>query len=175
MFDLASLDTSAADDGGIWLPIVHPATGEPLSLEFRIKSKNSDNVRAKAKRYISRLQTDRDFREKGKVDLDLAEAHRIDTLVLCTVDWRDGGDTDAPSRTYRPEICIDKNWVPFSAAKAREIYSRHGFAWLRAQVDTAAEDEANFLPKGEANSTSTQDTSSPSPVRPTVATPLTEA
>ena len=175
MFDLSSLDTAVADDGGIWLPIMHPKTGEPLSLEFRVRSKNSDAVRAKAKRYISRLQVDRGFREKGKVDLDVAEAHSIDTLVLCTVDWRDCADVDATVKTYRAEICISKEWVPFSAAKAREIYAHHGWSWLRAQVQAAAEDEANFLPQGETSFLNTQSTSSPSPAPTTPATVLRAA
>ena len=175
MFDLSSLDTAVADDGGIWLPIMHPKTGEPLSLEFRVRSKNSDAVRAKAKRYISRLQVDRGFREKGKVDLDVAEAHSIDTLVLCTVDWRDCTDVDAAVKTYRAEICISKEWVPFSAAKAREIYAHHGWSWLRAQVQAAAEDEANFLPQGETSFLNTQSTSSPSPAPTTPATALRAA
>ena len=175
MFDLSSLDTAVADDGGIWLPITHPKTGEPLSLEFRVRSKNSDAVRAKAKRYISRLQTDRDFREKGKVDLDVAEAHSIDTLVLCTVDWRDCADVNAAVKTYRPEICINKEWIPFSAAKAREIYAHHGWSWLRAQVQAASEDEANFLPSGETSFANTPSTSSPSPVQPIRATAVAEA
>ena len=167
MFDLSTLNTTAADDSGIWLPINHPVSGDPLGLEFRVKSKNCDVVRAKAKRYISRLQTDRDFREKGKVDLDAAEAHRIEVLVMCTADWRYCDALEAKPPVYRPDICIDKEWVSFSAAKVKEIYSQTGWAWLRAQVEAAAEDESRFLPQGVPLSTDTLNTSSLSAV-PTI-------
>lgn len=162
MFDLATLNTAAADDGGVWVPINHPVSTDPLGVEFLVRSKNSDAVRAKSKRYISRLQTDRDFREKGKVDLDLAETHRIETLVLCTMGWRFCDNVGEP----RPEILLSGEWVAFSAARARALYEDHGFAWLRTQVEATAEDEANFLPKGVKPSTNTPATASPSPVQP---------
>ena len=168
--DLSALDTAAADDSGIWLPINHPKTGDPIGLELKVRSKNSDAVRAKSKRYISRLQSDRDFREKGKVDLDAAEAHRIEVLALCTVDWR-SYDTDAAAQVYRPEICISKEWIPFSAAAVRDVYNNKGWSWLRAQVEAAADDESNFLPKGVPPSTGTLNTSSPLAAPPIWVTP----
>lgn len=167
MFDLSSLNTAAADDSGIWLPINHPGTGEPVGIEFRVRSKNCDVVRAKAKRYISRLQTDRDFREKGKVDLDAAEAHRIEVLVMCTAAWRYCDALEAKPRVYRSEIYVANEWVQFSAAKAKEIYMDSGWSWLFDQVEAAAKDEFNFLPQGVPLSTDTLNTSSLSAV-PTI-------
>lgn len=166
MLDLASLNTAAADDGGIWVEIKHPKTGEPTGIEFRVRSKNCNDVRVKSKRYMNRLQVDADFRTKGKVDLDVAEDHRTEVLVLCTLDWR-SYESESEPRVYRAEIPINKNWVPFSASAARDVYENKGWSWLRAQIEAATEDGANFLPKAVPSSTGTLNTSSPSAVRTT--------
>lgn len=164
--DLLALNTAAADNGGIWLPIKHPNTGDALGIEFRVRSKNSNLVRAKSKRYMERLQSSRDWREKQKVDMDQSEANVLEIAAICTADWRYRDPLSAETR-YRPEIQIGPDWFAHSHEKAREIYNDIGWSWLFVQVDNFAKEESNFLPQGVPLSTDTLNTSSLSAV-PTI-------
>ena len=76
--DLNTLNTAALDERGALFTPRHPATLEPLDMAIRLRSKNCESVRAKARAFIKRIQTSADFRKTGIVDADLAEAQAID-------------------------------------------------------------------------------------------------
>jgi hypothetical protein len=129
--DLGQLDTGAASEGGVDMPVRHPVTNAPLldgetPVTIRVLGMDS-----KAFRKATRANQDR--RLKGMryrtPTADEIDAEGLDLLVKCTAAWSG--------------IELDGAPLECTPANVRTLYTR--FVWLREQVDTAIGDRGNFL------------------------------
>ena len=139
--DLSSLNTAAADEGGVEFVPLHPATREPLDMTIKLRSANCESVRRKARALLKRLQSNPEFRKDGPIDPEFAEAQAIDRLITCTVSWSG--------------VVYNGAALDCAAENARRIYGDPGLRWLRDQVSAFVEDQTNFLPKAVPSSTGT--------------------
>lgn len=129
MDDLNSFDTIPQANEGAKCYLKDLRTGKPTSLYITVRGMDSDAFRE------LKVERARDMalrREQGNLE-DLTPAEReeltIDSLARMTTSWF---------------IKLGGVEVPFSVAKAREIY--RGYPAVREQVNLFMADRANFLP-----------------------------
>lgn len=127
--DLAQLDMTSMADIGAEMPVIHPATLEPLKYNghpviIKLYGQDStafrEEMQNRAKIQLARRQ---------KIDVEKLTSDAADLLAACTIGWvglTEGGQE-----------------IEFSRENAKRIYTKYG--WLRQQVDEFVSDRANFF------------------------------
>lgn len=126
--DLSALDSVSCAEVGSSLEILHPATKEPTGIIIRLLGADSKVYREKQLALMRKRF--RGGKSSQHLSLNAAEADAIGVIAACTVGWE--------NLEEHGEL------VPFSEAKARDIYTR--YPAIREQVSAFIEDRANFLP-----------------------------
>lgn len=152
-FDLAALDTSAASDAGVNIPIVHPITKEPVGINIKILGKHSTTFRELVRERINKRVKEESMAAKRGKQLDPKTAEEVERealemLVACTVDWEtevfhidDKGNRVIDE--VKPTILFNGERYPFNAKNGLLIYSK--MLVIREQVDEAIGDLENFI------------------------------
>lgn len=156
--DLSTLNTARLDEeGAVFIPRHPDSPYGKLDIEILLRSSNCATVRAKSRAFMTALQTDPDYKKTGAMDSEQIERHGTETLVACTVGWKN--------------VMIGGKEFAYSPANARSIWGDPGWAWLRQQAQAFIAEAANFLPKDAPASTPTLSASSSLPARSTEQSP----
>ncbi len=138
-FDLGAIETRKYAEQGVFFPILHSVTGEPIvddkGEQLKIKISGAD---------ASRIKTAVEEREAARKAADATEKPPaiqsswqkreqdvIDDLVLLTEGWTDN-------------IELDGQPFPFSKENAAVLYSR--FPEIAEQMTRKATNRLNFMP-----------------------------
>lgn len=149
-FDLGLIETRKHVEVGVFFPILHPKTREPL------KDENGDEIKirisgADASRIKSAVEERQAARRAAAVAAEAAaaakgqqpgaavveygwqdrEKERVDDLVLLTEGWTDN-------------VMLDGKPLPFSKENARTLYER--FPEIAEQMAALATNRLNFMP-----------------------------
>ena len=127
--DLSLLNTQKLANDGAWMRVVNIATGEETDIEILLAGADSEQFRD-AKRQWDRRRRDKLERGRGLPTADELEKARLETLVACTLDWRN--------------LEIDGQPLACNKVAAHQVY--RNFPWLREQADAFIDDRRNFLP-----------------------------
>jgi len=140
-FDLSRIETRKHAESGVFFPIRHPATGEPILDEagnpLQIKISGADASRIKSaveQRQQKRQEAIAAAKPDAKPDFNtwtVREKDMIDDLVLLTEGWTDN-------------IELDGFPLPFSKENAEILYTR--FPEIAEQMTRAATNRINFMP-----------------------------
>lgn len=125
VIDLATLDTSNAQEEGIDVTILHPKTDEPLGITIRIAGVDSDRAKRARREILDR----RIRKRKRSFTAKEIEEDELQQLAAQTISWSG--------------VIIDGREVPLSADNAIALYKR--FPFIKRQVDAEAGDIAGFL------------------------------
>src|SRR5262245_44394549 len=85
--DLTLLDTRKLSNEGVWMRVVNPGTGEETDIEILIAGVDSEQFRS-AKRNWENQRRAKLEKGAGLPTTDELERARLQTLVACTLDWR---------------------------------------------------------------------------------------
>jgi hypothetical protein len=139
-FDLGVIETRKYAEEGVFFPVLHPKTGEPLKddagSEIKIKISGGDASRIKSaveERQAARKALDADAK-KGEVveyNWQMREQDIVDDLVLLTEGWTDN-------------VELDGKPLAFSKVNARILYQR--FPEIAEQMSVRATNRLNFMP-----------------------------
>ncbi len=131
--DLSSLDVKTGSDQGFKLYLLHPGTGEPLSLWIDILGADSDAYQDKKREIVKTWEERLKRDQRAKLSDDEAEEQGRDLLVAATRGWC-------------AEMKLDGELLPFSVENARQLYANKRFPWIPEQVYRGIHKRANFLP-----------------------------
>ena len=129
-FDLNALDMAPVLDAPFEFEVVHPVNG-PVGWFISVYSKES----AAFQEFGRRLTNEQLARQIGKPEVATVEKYQdteTNALVACTAGWRGAPVVDGAPFDFTPD-------------NARSIYARHGFEWLRQQVDENIGNTGNFM------------------------------
>lgn len=141
-FDLGSIETRKYAEEGVFFPIRHPKTNEPLldDNEQPLQIKISGADASRIKNAVEKRQRDRRAAlaavkpgepEPDFVSWEVREQDVVDDLVLLTEGWTDN-------------IELDGKPLPFSKENAAILYKR--FPEIAQQMTENATNRINFLP-----------------------------
>lgn len=125
------VDTQARFNEGVWVPI--KLDGEPIGLEFRMRSRHSDIGEKLAKEQQRKLRAQ--FQKHRRVEVQDPEEldrERLDYILALAIDWR--GEAIADEQGNVPK---------FETSVVREFLQRE--SWMIPQLDSAAGDDSAFL------------------------------
>jgi hypothetical protein len=138
VFDLGAFDSVTRSNEGIWIPILHPITGEETSTEFCMLGPDSaeytawqDEQAKKTQEYMiremanARLKKKRSATEQAQLDLETD----IDLLCRLTKGWKE-------ARWNGEEL-------EFTPENVRMVFSKN--AVIRLQLRRDIEDRERFF------------------------------
>ena len=138
-FDLASIDTVAACNGGFEVELKHPVTQAPLGIFWKVVGSESDAFKEHIKENINaRIRQEASAKKRGKElpvrTIEEIESDGIDLLLVCSLGWR---STDSAT------IPFEGQQLEFNIPNARKVLTR--LPWVKAQIDEAIGDLENFM------------------------------
>lgn len=126
MVDLKEFDSlRAAQEDGIDVKILHPASGEELGITIRVAGPDSERLR-KAR---AAVLTERMSRRAGKVTPQDMERDALAQLSAAVISWSG--------------VVVDGREIECSRQNVAELFTR--FPFIREQVDIAVGDRAGFM------------------------------
>lgn len=125
VIDLATLDTSKAQDEGIEVTILHPKTEEPLGITIRVAGVDSDRAKRARREILDR----RIRKRKRSFTAKEIEDDELQQLAAQTISWTG--------------VVIDGKEIELTPDSAAALYRR--FPFIKRQVDVEAGDIAGFL------------------------------
>lgn len=125
-FDLASLDTLAAQEDGRDIRIVHPGTGADLGIVIKVAGPDSERVR-KARAVVINARLAR--RNQKPLTADQLETEATRVTAAAVISWVGVSESGKP--------------IECSQAEAERIFTKYPF--IREQVDADAGDRAGFM------------------------------
>jgi hypothetical protein len=138
IFDLGNFDLAKANKDGVWVPVLHPVTREPIE-GMRRKIMGSDSKIYK--------QAQADLAKKGLSDKTASKKLTADGYDSYIQTQHDNG-------TYILSRCIieweghvlDGNSLPCDQGTKEMILDSEHWGWYRDDVDKDIHDRKNFLP-----------------------------
>jgi hypothetical protein len=150
MIDLAKLNT--ASELAFDLELLSPKDDEPTGLFIQLIGMQSAPVRAAVRDNTNDILK-RNFEAQRKATVKAPTADEADRrgakiLAAATVGWYSKEPSVKPGEPDKIEqgLPFGETRLAFSTAEAEKLYANPGFDWLRAQVDRAVGEVANFLP-----------------------------
>lgn len=139
--DFSTLDSQAACDAGTTIPIISPATAEPMvddedgqPVTITILGIDSAKLRKVAKDNINRRVNSFRKGKDAEFDIDEADAQKFKLYAAATIAWHG--------------IALDsKEPLECNEANAFRFYSDPRFPWLIEQIDKAIADRQRFFKK----------------------------
>jgi len=133
VFDITTLNTSAAANKGVTITIRHPESNAKLPLKVTILGADSDKYRRVADASLNEV-----FKQIAKTGKTLRTAEdvreeRINAVCDCITGWEAFGNGEASLE------CTPEN--------KKAVFENPGYGWMLDQVDAGIRDRANFLPK----------------------------
>jgi hypothetical protein len=124
-FDFQQLDTSDASEQGVWAPVLHPVTRQPVpGAELLIASYDSEHAKEQ-KRKIQKRRA-----RTAEITPEDVEQDALDIVCSVVLDWRGIGWQGEELR--------------FGPTNRKMLLTRE--PWLRRFVDAAAQETQRFLP-----------------------------
>lgn len=132
--DFANFDTKTKSDEGVWLPIYAP-DGSAVIAEFKIAGRDS--------KILKRRQQEIAKKSKNKKKITAAEEEQdtIDTIAICTLDWR-MLDEDG-NKGKDGVVVVDGKEIEISFDNAKTFYQSWNF--VAEQVVEYIADRTYFL------------------------------
>lgn len=101
--------------------------GEPTGIKLHLQGQDTAEFRTTAKAFAKRQLE----RKDKTLDFDEMEKERIELVTVCVVDWEN-----------LQEDGVD---VPFSKAKAKELFSNPKLVFIVEQIEEFVAQRANFF------------------------------
>lgn len=151
MIDLAKLNAAEASEATFDLELRHPVTEEPTGLFISLVGLHSAEVRRVKDAQVNDIlrrnfEAQRKAKDAKAPTVEEGQKRTSKLLASATVGWftKEPGKRGEPDKVTQG-LPFDGTRIEFSKAEAERIYDHPGFEWLRAQVDEAVGDLANFM------------------------------
>ena len=119
-----------------WMDIISP-DGTEVVAQFEIAGRDSKVLKRRQAQLAKKRQA------KRKISAAEEEADTIETLAVCTLNWRDVDEEGEPKEDGY--IINGKEKIECTADSAKAIYNEH--QWIAEQVVEFLAERANFLAK----------------------------
>ncbi len=119
-----------------WMDIISP-DGTEVVAQFEIAGRDSKVLKRRQAQLAKKRQA------KRKISAAEEEADTIETLAVCTLNWRDVDEEGKPKEDGF--IINGKEKIECTSENAKAIYDEH--QWIAEQVVEFLAERANFLAK----------------------------